>query len=162
MAVLPAALRVLLILVASWQALVWAFDLPRYILPAPLDVVQAFRSRSFYLLDHTLVTLGEVAAGFVAGTLLGIATALAVVALPRLGRIVWPLILVTQAFPVFVIAPVLVLWFGFGMASKVVMTTLIIFFRSPLPSPTGCAGPTPRYWTPPRRRMPAAGGRLCI
>src|SRR5690606_17666206 len=73
-------------------------------------------------------TLGETAIGFVVGAALGVATALCIAALPRFGRVVWPMVLVLQAFPVFVIAPLLVLWFGFGMASKVVMTTLIIFF----------------------------------
>lgn len=128
MRALSVAIRTLLTLVLAWQALVWVFAPPRYILPAPLDVLGAFHRQSGYLLSNTLVTLTEIAAGFLAGTTLGIATALGVAALPWLGRLVWPLVLVVQAFPVFVIAPLLVLWFGFGMASKVVMTTLIIFF----------------------------------
>lgn len=124
----PAAMRTLATLVLAWQAIVWASSPPRYILPSPLDVLDAFRRQSGYLWSNALVTLAEIAAGFVAGMVLGIATALAVAALPRLGRLVWPMVLVLQAFPVFVIAPLLVLWFGFGMASKIVMTTLIIFF----------------------------------
>jgi len=128
MPALPTALRTVLVLSAIWQAAVWLLAPPRYILPAPLDVAAAFARRPHYLLDNTLVTLGEIAAGFAAGTFLGFAVALGVVALPRLGRLVWPLVLVLQAFPVFVVAPLLVLWFGFGMGSKVVMTTLIIFF----------------------------------
>ena len=125
---LTAALRTLLVLLAGWQALVFALAPPPYILPAPLAVAAAFRRQAPHLLDHTLVTLSEIVAGFAAGTLLGIATALAVAALPGFGRLVWPVVLVLQAFPVFVLAPLLVLWFGFGMGSKVVMTTLIIFF----------------------------------
>ncbi|MET3660423.1 ABC transporter permease [Aquamicrobium ahrensii] len=128
MSAVPAALRTALVLLASWQVIVVAFAPPRYILPAPLDVAAAFRRQPLYLLDNTLVTLAEIAAGFVAGALAGIATALAVALFPRLGRAIWPVVLVLQAFPVFVIAPLLVLWFGFGMASKVVMTALIIFF----------------------------------
>jgi putative hydroxymethylpyrimidine transport system permease protein len=124
----PAALRTAVVLVASWQAIVIAFAPPRYILPAPLDVAAAFHRQPLYLLDNALVTLAEIAAGFMAGTLAGIVTALGVASFPRLGRAVWPIVLVLQAFPVFVIAPLLVLWFGFGIASKVVMTSLIIFF----------------------------------
>lgn len=120
--------RTLLPLAVTWQAVVWVVAPPRYILPSPADVLAAFARRPGWLFSNTLVTLGEIAAGFAAGTLLGVATALAVVALPRFGRAVWPLVLVLQALPVFVVAPLLVLWFGFGMASKVVMTTLIIFF----------------------------------
>lgn len=128
MSAVPAALRTAVVLVASWQAIVIAFAPPRYILPAPLDVAAAFHRQPLYLLDNALVTLAEIAAGFMAGTLAGIVTALGVASFPRLGRAVWPIVLVLQAFPVFVIAPLLVLWFGFGMASKVVMTSLIIFF----------------------------------
>lgn len=128
MSAVSAALRTALVLVASWQAIVIAFAPPRYILPTPLEVAAAFRRQPLYLLDNALVTLAEIAAGFAAGMAAGIATALAIAAFPRLGRAVWPMVLVLQAFPVFVIAPLLVLWFGFGMTSKVVMTTLIIFF----------------------------------
>ncbi|EXL09317.1 ABC transporter permease [Aquamicrobium defluvii] len=128
MSAVPAALRTAVVLVASWQVIVIAFAPPRYILPAPLDVAAAFHRQPLYLLDNALVTLAEIAAGFMAGTLAGIVTALGIASFPRLGRAVWPIVLVLQAFPVFVIAPLLVLWFGFGMASKVVMTSLIIFF----------------------------------
>jgi putative hydroxymethylpyrimidine transport system permease protein len=124
----PAALRTVLTLVVAWQAVIFLLAPPRYILPSPLDVLAALHRQWDYLLSNAVVTSTEILAGFVAGTLLGAATALAVAALPRVGRLVWPLVLVLQAFPVFVIAPLLVLWFGFGMTSKVVMTTLIIFF----------------------------------
>lgn len=123
-----AALRTIVTLVGLWQAVIWVFAPPRYILPSPLDVAAALQRQSRHLFDNTLVTLSEIAVGFAAGTVLGIGIAILVAALPRFGRMVWPVVLVLQAFPVFVLAPVLVLWFGFGMTSKVVMTTLIIFF----------------------------------
>lgn len=122
------AVRTILVLLLSWQAVVWVVAPPRYILPAPWDVVSALGRQPLHLLDNTLVTMAEIAVGLVAGPVLGFAIALGVAALPRLGRLVWPIVLVLQAFPVFVIAPLLVLWFGFGLTSKVVMTTLIIFF----------------------------------
>ena len=128
MAAFKGALRTALVLLVSWQLLVWLLAPPHYILPTPLQVLAVFRAHFSYLLDNTLVTLTEILCGFAAGSLLGIATALCIAAVPRFGRLVWPAVLVLQAFPVFVIAPLLVLWFGFGMGSKVVMTTLIIFF----------------------------------
>ncbi len=121
-------LRTALLVLGLWQAVVWFFQPPRYILPAPLAVAEAFAARPGFLASHALVTLGEILAGFAAGAVLGVVTALMVSAIPRLERLVWPLVVVLQSFPVFVIAPLLVLWFGFGMASKVVMTTIIIFF----------------------------------
>ncbi len=125
---LLSAIRTTATLLVVWQGSVWLFAPPRYTLPSPLDVLGALLRQPAYLLDHTRVTLGEIMAGLAAGTVLGVLTALLVVALPRVGRTVWPVVLVLQAFPVFAIAPLLVLWFGFGMTSKVVMTTLIIFF----------------------------------
>ena len=74
------------------------------------------------------MTLTEILLGFVLGASFGALAALAMAAFPRLGRMVWPALLVLQAFPVFVIAPLLVVWFGFGMASKVIMAMIIIFF----------------------------------
>jgi putative hydroxymethylpyrimidine transport system permease protein len=120
--------RTLVVLLATWQLLVIVLAPPHYILPAPIEVVAAFARVPAYLFENALVTMGEVAAGFLVGTALGIVTALFLEALPALRRIVWPVVLVLQALPVFVLAPVLVLWFGFGVTSKVVMTTLIIFF----------------------------------
>ncbi len=128
MSALSTVLRTVVVLLVAWQALVLVLEPPRYILPGPLDVAEALWRQRSYLLANTAVTLAEIAIGFAAGTALGIVTALAIVALPRFGTVAWPLVLVAQAFPVFVIAPLLVLWFGFGMASKVAMTMLIIFF----------------------------------
>ncbi len=118
----------LVLLVALWQAGVWLFTPPRYILPSPIEVVSAFWRQPGFLLQNSAVTLTEIALGLVIGGTFGIATAFGVAALPRLGRLVWPMVLVLQAFPVFVLAPILVLWLGFGLASKVAMTTIIIFF----------------------------------
>lgn len=125
---LSALVRTLATLLVVWLAIVWLWSPPRYILPSPWDVLVAFQRQPFYLLSNAVVTLSEIVAGFALGALLGAATALGVAALPRVGRLIWPIVLVLQAFPVFVLAPLLVLWLGFGMTSKVVMATLIIFF----------------------------------
>ena len=128
MKTLRAILRTVATLVVLWLTILWFAAPPRYILPTPMQVIAAFQRQPAYLFENALVTLAEILLGFVAGSLLGVITALGIAASPRLGRLVWPVILVLQAFPVFVLAPLLVLWLGFGIASKVVMTTLIIFF----------------------------------
>lgn len=122
-----AALGLFLLLV-SWQIAVQVFSPPRYLLPSPLAVVQALVRQSSFLAHHTAVTITEIFAGLVAGSIFGAAVAFLVVAFPLAGRLAWPIILILQTFPVFVLAPILVLWLGFGMASKVMMTTLVIFF----------------------------------
>jgi putative hydroxymethylpyrimidine transport system permease protein len=116
------------LLLVFWQAGTWLFSPPRYILPSPADVAGAFLRQPGFLLGQALVTFSEMALGLAAGITAGILVAFTIAAIPRLGRLVWPMVLVLQAFPVFVLAPILVLWFGFGMASKVVMTAIIIFF----------------------------------
>ncbi|CDZ45659.1 ABC transporter permease [Neorhizobium galegae] len=118
----------LVLLIALWQAGVGLFAPPHYILPSPVAVASAFLRQPGFLLQNSAVTLIEIALGLAIGAGLGIATAFGVAALPRLGRLVWPMVLILQAFPVFVLAPILVLWLGFGLASKVAMTTIIIFF----------------------------------
>ncbi len=115
-------------LAAFWQVSVRLFAPPPYLLPAPAAVVSALAERPGFFLEHSLVTLAEILAGLLSGAVFGAAAAFGIAALPRLGQLVWPMVLILQALPVFVLAPILVLWFGFGMASKVVMTTIIIFF----------------------------------
>jgi len=118
----------LIVLVLLWQVGVWAFNPAHYILPSPGEVVSAFLRQPGFLARHSLITLTEIALGLFVGSVLGAATAFAVAAWPRIGRLVWPMVLILQAFPVFVLAPILVIWLGFGLASKVAMTTIIIFF----------------------------------
>jgi putative hydroxymethylpyrimidine transport system permease protein len=122
------ALNGVLLLLILWQTGTWLFAPPRYILPSPTDVAAAFLRQPAFLFGQAMVTSGEMAVGLAAGIAAGLLVAFTIAAIPRLGRLVWPMVLVLQAFPVFVLAPILVLWFGFGMASKVVMTAIIIFF----------------------------------
>lgn len=117
-----------LALLAIWQVAIFVLRPPRFMLPAPVEVVSTLIDRHDFLLHHSGITLLEVLLGLMFGTLAGVVIALAVVSLPGMTQVVWPLILVLQALPVFAIAPLLVLWFGFGLASKVVMASLIIFF----------------------------------
>jgi putative hydroxymethylpyrimidine transport system permease protein len=76
----------------------------------------------------TLTTFSETVLGLIIGTMLGAACALAMVFSATLQRWLMPLLLLSQAVPVFALAPLLVLWFGFGISSKVVMAVLVIFF----------------------------------
>lgn len=117
-----------LAVLVAWQAAVWLAGLPPFLLPAPRAVLDVFTHRFDFLARHAGITLLEAMLGLVLGGTIGAATAIGMAAFPRLGRLVWPLVLVLQALPVFAIAPLLVIWFGFGLSSKLVMTTLITFF----------------------------------
>jgi putative hydroxymethylpyrimidine transport system permease protein len=115
-------------LVVIWQAVVLAFGPPSYILPSPADVFRALVERPDLWRVHAVTTLTETLIGLVTGTLLGAGLALLMAFLPPSRHILLPVMVVSQALPVFAIAPILVLWLGFGISSKVVMATVAIFF----------------------------------
>ncbi len=115
-------------LLVLWHTLVIAFDMPDYILPSPVDVAKSMAENASLLWEHTLVTLSEMLLGLLLGVLLGIVLALVLVYFAALRPWLLPPLLVTQAIPVFALAPILMLWFGYGLTSKVVMTILVIFF----------------------------------
>ena len=115
-------------LLALWQAVVWITGAPPYILPAPCPVALALWNRAPELAAHAATTLAEILAGLAIGTLFGAVSALVMIFSRRLKRWFLPLLVISQAIPVFALAPLLVLWFGYGMGSKVAMAVLIIFF----------------------------------
>jgi putative hydroxymethylpyrimidine transport system permease protein len=115
-------------LLGAWWLFSWVSAIPPYLLPDPPSVAVALWQQRGLLAWSTLTTLTETVLGLVIGTVLGSACALGMVFSPVMQRWLMPLLLLSQAIPVFALAPLLVLWFGFGMASKVVMAVLVIFF----------------------------------
>ncbi len=125
------ALRLLFLaagLLTLWQLLVLLTGAPPYILPGPLPVGRALLTHLPILIKHLGTTLTEILLGLLLGTLLGTSSAIVMIISPLLKRWMLPLLVISQAVPVFALAPVLVLWFGYGMASKIAMAVLIIFF----------------------------------
>ncbi|PIE72930.1 MAG: ABC transporter permease [Deltaproteobacteria bacterium] len=115
-------------LVLFWQLIVIISGVPSYILPGPATVFTAVVAHFQILTDHTMVTLTEILLGLLLGTGLGCLCALVMILSPVLQRWLLPVLVISQAIPVFALAPILVLWLGYGMASKVAMAVLIIFF----------------------------------
>ena len=115
-------------LVALWQILVWWSGVPPYLLPGPGRVVATWFSHAGLIASHALVTIAEILIGLALGTLLGGASALCLAYFRPARPWLMPLLVISQAIPVFALAPLLVLWLGYGMASKVAMAVLIIFF----------------------------------
>jgi len=114
--------------VLVWQVVIYVTAVPPYILPAPSMVFRAARVHSVSLAGHAAITLAEILAGLLLGTLLGTASAIVMIASRSLKRWLLPVLVMSQAIPVFALAPLLVLWLGYGMASKIAMAVLIIFF----------------------------------
>ena len=115
-------------LVATWQMLVIVTGAPPYILPGPGEVAAAWAEHWLLILDNAALTLAEIVLGLVLGTALGCLSAMTMAYFRPARRWLLPVLVVSQAVPVFALAPLLVLWLGYGMASKVAMATLIIYF----------------------------------
>jgi len=115
-------------LLAAWEALVRATGVPAYILPPPSSVAVVLVERFDLLIVNAAWTAAEMLLGLALGLLLGSALAIVFVASAGWRRWALPLVIASQAIPVIAIAPLLVLWLGFGMASKVAMAALVIFF----------------------------------
>lgn len=126
-----AALRQTLISGGGFIALWWGVTLlgvPAFMLPAPVAVAKALWHGRDYLAFHAAMTLGEILLGLGLGVFFGAALALWMSFSPRLQRFLMPLVLTSQAIPVFALAPLLVLWLGFDLRAKVVMAILVVFF----------------------------------
>ena len=115
-------------LVAAWEALVWLTGLPPYILPPPSRVAVVLVQRFDLLVEQAAWTASEMLLGLALGLVLGATLAVIFAASAAWRRWALPLVIVSQAIPVIAIAPLLVLWLGYGMASKVAMAALVIFF----------------------------------
>lgn len=111
-----------------WQGLVWLTGVPKFILPSPAQVAEAGYKSRVIIAENALVTITEVLLGLVIGTVLGAITAIQLTSSIWMQRLVLPILVFTQAVPVFALAPILTLWFGYGIASKIVMAVMIIYF----------------------------------
>ena len=111
-----------------WQALVTLSGLPPFLLPGPGLVLQTLWTSRAMIAEAAAITMGEVAISLVLGAALGVATAIALAASARLRATVQPILIISQTIPIFALAPLLTLWLGYGLASKVAVAVLVIYF----------------------------------
>jgi ABC-type nitrate/sulfonate/bicarbonate transport system permease component len=122
----PAAIVVAAI--AGWEVYVRVSGTPAWLLPPPSALTGAMVAEAPELARHAMVTLREVALGFAVAVTVGIAAAVAIAFSPLLERALYPLVVASQAVPIPVLAPLLVISLGYGLAPKVVLVGLICFF----------------------------------
>ncbi|KHF41904.1 ABC transporter permease [Halalkalibacter okhensis] len=124
------SLLLFLFLLIIWEAVVQIKDISKIILPAPTaigaNLIQHFQSGYFY--PHIFATSIEVLGGFFVGSLLGIGLGFLVAQSKTTQEILQPYIIASQAMPKLALAPLLVLWFGFGYTPKIVIVALVCFF----------------------------------
>jgi NitT/TauT family transport system permease protein len=124
----PVAGATLVGVVLLWQLLVVVFDVPKFLLPSPfaimLDMIRTWRQ----LLITTAVTSYETLLGFALSVLIGVPLAIALATSKAFERAVYPLIVATQAVPKVSVAPLFLIWFGYGLKPKVIIVVLVTFF----------------------------------
>jgi putative hydroxymethylpyrimidine transport system permease protein len=115
-------------LAARWHLIANALSLEPFLVPAPSDVAKALWEDRSLLADDGWVTLKEVLLGFGCALAVGLAFAVLLHLSETLRRAFYPLIVASQTVPIIVVAPILVVWFGFGIGPKLAIIALICFF----------------------------------
>ena len=116
------------ILIACWEGVARGMHLPAYILPAVSDILAGVWSKRMLLMDAASYTLLEALVGYVLGCLIGIGLAVAIAMLPVLRTVILPLATAINSVPVVGYSPLILLWFGIGVSSKIVMVAIAVSF----------------------------------
>ncbi|HEY7062823.1 MAG TPA: ABC transporter permease [Chloroflexota bacterium] len=137
------ALVTIVVAIGLWEAFVRLLNVPDFLVPAPSAIWQEFASRPDLYANHTWVTLYETVIGFLLAVVLGIVAAIAIVYSRPLQSVVYPLILVLQIVPKVAIAPLLLIWVGYGLQSKALIALLVAFFPIVISAATGMRAADP-------------------
>jgi ABC-type nitrate/sulfonate/bicarbonate transport system permease component len=129
----------LALLVLAWEVLVRVLETPHYIVPAPSRIWQAFWETKELLPDHIQTTFTQAVLGLMLGATAGVVIAVLVAGIPLVRRVVMPLLVSSQTIPIIVLAPLLMIWFGFGMTPKILLVALWGFFPIAVATADGLA-----------------------
>ncbi len=130
----------LVALIGLWEVLVAVLDTQPYVLPAPSRIWRAFLGIRADLPRHTWTTLSESLLGLGFAAVIGVALATIIAGVPLVRRVLYPLLVVSQTIPMIVLAPLLIIWFGFGMTPKVIVVALVGFFPIVVSTVDGLTG----------------------
>ena len=136
----------LVVFVLAWQLIVFVAGYPSFILPGPYTVAERFiRAWSDGMMwPHTQTTLVEILLGFAIGASIGLVTGIGLARSRLAERLLSPYPVAAQATPILALAPLIVLWFGSGLPSKLVICTLIVFFPVAVATMVGIRSVDPR------------------
>jgi len=123
----PPVLLILLLLIL-WQVGTWLTGVPKWLLPSPLQVVSAGIEAADLLGPHTWQTLKETWLGLGLSLVIGLGLALAIDFSALLRRTLYPVLVASQTVPILALAPLLIIWFGYGILPKVIVVALVCFF----------------------------------
>lgn len=124
--VYPIGMMVALLFI--WQEVASQLSIPAYLLPAPSAIIKSMDANSAVLLKESVGTTIEILLGFALSVVIGVPLALAIYLWRPFARSIYPLLVSSQAVPKVAIAPLFLVWFGFGLMPKVLIAFLIAFF----------------------------------
>ena len=111
-----------------WYAIIWVFRFPEYVLPTPATVARILWKEAALLFNHSLMTLFEAVVGLALALVIGVAVAL-VMHTSRVTRyLTYPHLVLLQAIPLIAVAPIVIVWFGFGPLAKILVVAFVCFF----------------------------------
>ena len=145
MADLLIALATGVVILVLWHFATVLFNIPKFILPSPVAVIQAlFKYWPLSISSNLLYTLSSIGIGFGVTVVISIPLAVMISSIPALEKTVYPLFVVIQLIPKVALAPLFIVWFGFGITSKIVMVFLMSFFPLLVNATTGFKSLNPR------------------
>ena len=122
-----APLALILVVLAVWQAYVWLSGIRPQVLPGPVRIVRESVQAADLIWEHSLVTMSEVAIGLAISISVALLLGLALDLWAPVRRAVYPIIVASQTVPIPVIAPLMIVWFGFGILPKIIVISLFTF-----------------------------------
>ena len=117
-----------LFLLGVWQIVITAAQVPLWLLPAPTQIVNALWETRQLIWMHTLTTLVETTVGFTLAVVLSLITAGAMTLSPWIKRLLYPFLIISQTVPLIAIAPLLILWLGYGLLPKIMIVIIVCYF----------------------------------
>lgn len=118
----------LLILIIGCEIIIRILKIPRYILPTPISIILALYNQKEILFKHSLVTLFEALTGFFLSILFALIIGGIVYPFKKIKKMLYPYLLISQTIPLIAIAPIILIWFGFGIMPKILIVILICTF----------------------------------
>ena len=118
----------IIILLSIWEVVVRAGGIEKYIMPAPTDVINVLISDFKTMIPHILVTLYEGFVGFIIAIGLSIILAIIMDMVPLIKKALYPVLVISQTIPTIALAPLFIIWFGFGALPKIIVVVIVCFF----------------------------------
>jgi ABC-type nitrate/sulfonate/bicarbonate transport system permease component len=115
-------------LLVVWEVLVRIYDMPAYILPGPFRIIKTLAANYDLLAMHTLVTLQEAMLGFAIAAVIALAAGFVLNQIAWLNESIYPLLIVSQSIPIITLAPLFLIWFGWGILPKIIVVVLVCVF----------------------------------